>query len=210
MRIADDRHIVDLVIAHQEVLDLDRIEVLTAGDDNVLLTVDQEDEAVLIQSGHIAGMEPAVDDGLGGRFRVLIILQHDAGSLDTEFTDFTIRDRYILLIHDLGLPAISGNADGADLVDILHTQMDTAGAGGFRQAVVGVVFMMREVFEPAADQAGRNRLGTDMHQAPLAELVILHFEFSGIQGCQDILGPGHQQPYDRAAFIGDRAEDGLG
>ena len=43
---ADDRHILDLIVLAQEILDLDWVEVLPAGDDDVLLAVHQENEAV--------------------------------------------------------------------------------------------------------------------------------------------------------------------
>ena len=56
---SDDSHVVDGVVGAQEVLDLNGIKVLAAGNDDVLLTVYKEDEAVLVLHGHVSGIEPA-------------------------------------------------------------------------------------------------------------------------------------------------------
>ena len=62
---ADDRHVLDGVVSAQEVLDLHRVDVLATGDDDVLLAVDQPDEAVLVHLGHVAREQPAVLEDLG-------------------------------------------------------------------------------------------------------------------------------------------------
>ena len=56
--------------------------------------------------------------------------------------------RAVTEIHDPGLPVITGLADGSHLMYIFHTQVNTAGAYGFAEAVVGVVLMMGEVLFP--------------------------------------------------------------
>ena len=60
------------------------------------------------------------------------------------------------------------------------------------------------------DQALGHRLGTDVHQPPLVQLVVAQFQFAAVQCGQDILCPRHQQPYDRALFAADRLQDRLG
>ena len=72
VRQTDDGHIVDLGVGGQEVLDLDGVEVLTAGDDDVLLPVYQEVETVLILLGHIAGVEPFPVEHRGGGLGVVV------------------------------------------------------------------------------------------------------------------------------------------
>ena len=120
----------DLIILHQKALDLYRIQVLTTGNDNVFLTVYQEDEAVLILTGHITGKEPAVLKYLGCSLRVLVVFNHDARALNAELTDLTLLNGIALFINNLGLPSISGNTDGTYLVNILHTKVYTAGTCG--------------------------------------------------------------------------------
>ena len=114
-----------------------------------------------------------------------------------------------VLIDHLDLPAVARNTDGSHLVDVLDPQMDTSRSQGFGQTVVGVIVVVREVFLPAADHGRRYRLCTDVHQPPLVEFEILQVEITSIQGIQDILSPGHQQPYDGALLLGDGVENVL-
>ena len=107
-----------------------------------------------------------------------------------------------MLVDNLCLPAEARHADGTDLVDVLHTQMDTARADGFTQAIVGVILMVREIFLPAADEGRRNRLCADVHQSPLIQLVIFYFKIAAVERIQDILCPRHKQPDNRALFLG--------
>jgi hypothetical protein len=52
----------------QGALDLDRVDVLAAADEHVLLAVDDEEEAVGIDAGDVAGVKPAAR--INGRLRV--------------------------------------------------------------------------------------------------------------------------------------------
>ena len=62
----------------QHVLDLDRGDVLAAGDDDVLGAVLDDDVAVLIEHAEVAGVKPAAGKGLLRRLLVLqIALHHD-------------------------------------------------------------------------------------------------------------------------------------
>ena len=49
-----------------------------------------------------------------------------------------------------------------------------------------------------------------MHEAPLGQLVVLDLQVPPVQGGQDVLTPGHQQPHDGALLPGHRVKDGLG
>ena len=117
---------------------------------------------------------------------------------------------WFCLVHDLHLPAVAGDADGPHLVDVVHAQVDAARAGGLGQAVVGVVLVVGEVAHPVLDEGGGHRLGADVHQPPLGQLVVLQLQVTPVQGGQNVLAPGHQQPHDGAALLGDGVEDGLG
>ena len=63
----------------QDVLDLGRIDVLAAGDQHVLGAVDDRDEAVGVDRGDVAGVQPAVDDRLGGRLGPVPVAEHHVG-----------------------------------------------------------------------------------------------------------------------------------
>ena len=199
----------DLRVAHEEALDLNRVQVLTAGDDDVLLAVHQIVEAFLVLARHVAGVEPALLDRFLGGLRILVVLLHDARALDAELADLSLRHRIVILVHDLALPAEARDADGADLADVLDAEVHAAGAGGLGETVVRVVLVVREVLQPVPDEARRHRLRADVHEAPLAQAVVLQIQLSGIQRRQDILGPRHQEPDDGAAFIRYGAENDL-
>ena len=107
-----------------------------------------------------------------------------------------------MLIDYHGLPAIARLADSADLVDILNSEVDAAGAYGFAQAVVGVIQMVREYALPALDKARRHGLSADMHQSPLVELIIFKVYLARVDSVKDILRPRHEQPDYRALLLG--------
>ena len=56
-------------------------------------------------------------------------------------------------VHDLYRPTVAGDADSAHLTDVVHAQMHCTGADGLGQTVVGIVLLVREIFQPALDQA---------------------------------------------------------
>ena len=76
-------------------------------------------------------MKPAVLQDFGSGFRVMVVANHDAFALYAEFSDFAPFNRFSVFIDDLRLPAEPGDADGADLVDMIHAQVDTTRATGF-------------------------------------------------------------------------------
>ena len=149
---SDDSDVVDGLEGVKEVFDLYRIEVLAAGDDDVFLAVYKENKAVFVLDRHITGVEPSVvvQDLFGG-FRVVVIAYHDAGTLDSEFSDIAGSHVLPVLVDDPAFPHVSGLTDGADLVDVLNTQVDTAGSEGFGQTVVGVILVIGEVIHPVLD-----------------------------------------------------------
>ena len=197
----------DLRVRGEERFNLDRIQVFASGNDDILLPVNEENEAVLVLPRHISGMEPAVLQDFRCRFRIIVILLHDTRALYAEFTDFTLLHGDIIFIHDLCLPVIPRNADGADFIRIAQAKMDAARTRGFGKAVIRIIIMVREIFHPVLDQAGRNRLGTDMHEPPLAQLIFIHFQAAVVQSRQNVLSPGHKQPDDGTLLLGNRAED---
>ena len=191
----------------QEVLDLNGVDVFPTGDDNVLLTVNQEDETVFVFLRHIAGEEPTVSQNFGSCLGVVVVASHQAGAANGQFTHVTARHIAAVFVHDTGFPTVPCLTDGANLVDVFHAQMDAARSDGFGKAVVGIVLMTGELFLPATDQAGRYRLRTNVHQSPLIQLIAAQINVTAVDGIQHILCPGNQEPYDGTFFLGYRIQD---
>ena len=77
---ADDRGLGDGRVLEEAVLDLDRADVLAAGDDHVLLAVGDHDVRA-VEVAAVAGVEPAVDDRLGRLLGLLpVALEHVVGA----------------------------------------------------------------------------------------------------------------------------------
>jgi len=66
----------DIGVLGQHVLDLARKDVEPAGDDHVLLAVEDEHVAALVRARDIAGMQPAVLQGFRGLLRPLPVSGH--------------------------------------------------------------------------------------------------------------------------------------
>ena len=64
-----------LRVGHGDVLNVDRADPFTAGFDDVFAAVGDLHEAVGVDGGHVAGGEPAVDQGAGA-FLAVILAQH--------------------------------------------------------------------------------------------------------------------------------------
>ena len=207
VRQADDRHVLDRLVVMEKVLHLHRIDVLATADDDVLLAVDQVDEAFFILARHVAGEQPAVFEHSGGGFRIAVVALHDPGSLDGQLADLARGDRVAGLADYLGLPLVAGLADGAHFVDVLHPQMHAARADRFGEAVVGVVLMVGKALQPAVHEAGRHRLRADVHQPPLVQLVVLQLEIAPVDRVEDVLHPGDEQPHDGDLLVGDGPDD---
>ena len=60
---------------------------------------------------------------------------------------------------------------------------------------------------PALDQAGRDRLGANVHQTPLGKLKVFQLDVAPVDGIQNVLRPRNQQPDYGAMFLRDRVDD---
>src|SRR5665811_266336 len=78
-----DRALQDRRMGRQRVLHLDGRDVLATADDHVLGAVLDQDVAGLVDRRHVAGAEPAVADGGGGRILIAVVAGHDACLLYT-------------------------------------------------------------------------------------------------------------------------------
>ena len=83
-------------------------DVLTVvGNDKILLAADEEEEAVLIDSAVVAGLEPAVVECRGGCLGILVIASHDVGAADIYLADASSSGSFIFIsLHGSGLPTL--------------------------------------------------------------------------------------------------------
>ena len=85
--------------------------------------------------------------------------------------------------------------------------MYTARSDRLGKAVVGIVIVLGENLLPAMDQARRDRLRTDMHQTPAIQIVFGQIHIPAVNGIENVLRPGDQQPNDAALFVRNSLED---
>ncbi|MNM90031.1 hypothetical protein D3C81_1022770 [compost metagenome] len=125
VRNADNGGLRDSRMARQRVLHLGRIDVLAAADDHVLEAVDQEDKAFFVHVAAVAGMHPAIADGLGGGFRLVPVSKHDVGSAHHDLPGRTPWDFAVLLVDDTNFDRCRSAADraNASILDIGRTMM---------------------------------------------------------------------------------------
>ena len=72
--------------AHEEFLDLARVDVLAAADDHVLDAAGDAHVAVLVHGAQVAGMQPAVRaDGAGRLFGHIVVALHDVVAAAADF-----------------------------------------------------------------------------------------------------------------------------
>ena len=96
----------------------------TRGDDDVLFPAGDEDEAIVVDRGQIAGMQPAVGiDHAAVKALAAIVSNEDVGTLDQQ----------LVVIRKPHGDARSGTPDRTDLV--LYLPVDAAGGGRFRHAI---------------------------------------------------------------------------
>ena len=130
--------------------------------------------------------------------------------MHAELADLAGRDLGAVLAHDLAAPAVAGDADRAHVVDVLEPQVHAPRAHRLREAVVGVVVVVREDLAPAADQALRDGLRAMCMRPPLVQVVVVQPHRALLERHEDVLRPRHEQPHDGAALAGDGLEHGLG
>src|SRR5581483_10869408 len=95
---ADYGRLGDRRVGIEHLLDLARIDVEAAPDDQLLLPVDDEEEAVLVDVAHVAGVEPAALERLGGGGRLLEIALHDVVAADHDLADAVLAGRKRLVV----------------------------------------------------------------------------------------------------------------
>ena len=97
--------------------DFGAVDVLATTQDHVFLAVHDKDEAILVDTRNIAGVQPAIGDRFSGGFRAVDIALDDGRPFDPEFTEFAGCDRVAKLIHAFDFEVRHRRAGTVRLVD---------------------------------------------------------------------------------------------
>jgi len=126
---------------------LARINVESAGDDDVLLAVNDVEKTILIHPRHIPGIEPAIAQGLRGLLRLVPVAEHHLRTGYDQFADLAGRQLLAALrIHDLGVRIRDWDADGTGLA-LAPQIVDMGDGGGLGQAVAFNQLPARQLLE---------------------------------------------------------------
>ena len=100
MRNPEDHRGRDRWVVDDDLFHLARIDVVAAGDDDVLCPVEQVEVTLVVEEADIAGVQPTVSQGLGRGFRVVPIARHHYFAAGDDFTDFALRKLTVVAIDD--------------------------------------------------------------------------------------------------------------
>ena len=127
-----------------DLFDFARPDLEAAGLDEVLLAVDEEEVAVVVEVADVAGEDPAVAEHVGGLFGALPIAIHDLGGADDDLAGGVGRlvQQAGLQVDDAQVDIGQGQPGGAVFFQAMHGAnhggQDGLGHGvGIQQAAVG-------------------------------------------------------------------------
>src|SRR5712691_5249684 len=108
-------------VPEQQHLDIGGIDVEAAGNDHVLLAVEQDDEAVLVDAAHVAGLEEqaavlVVPEEVARLVGLLVVALHHHLAAPGKLADLALRQHLALLVEDHDLAAEPRLAHGMELV----------------------------------------------------------------------------------------------
>ena len=101
VRRADHGAFGDFRQLHHRVLDFRRKDVEAAGDDHVLLAVDDVEKAVLVALADVAGVVPAIHRRFGARVRQFKIAAADNAAATDDFADLAHGQNIAVIVHQL-------------------------------------------------------------------------------------------------------------
>ena len=139
----------------QHVLDLARVDVVAAADQHVVLAVEDVDEAVLVHAPDVAGMQPAVAEGLGRRLGAVPVIGHELGAATDDLAALAHRHRLVVFVENRHVHGRVGAPARAHPVVILRLEAgDDHGRFGL---AVGLSEDRTEAGQSALQQARRDR-----------------------------------------------------
>src|SRR4029453_4156703 len=100
IRHPDDRGLRRLRKRVEDLLDLAGVDVEAPADDEVLLALDDVEEALPVQSPHVAGVEPAAPHRARGLDGIAVVAEHHVGALHAHLAHLAGRQRPIGVVLD--------------------------------------------------------------------------------------------------------------
>ena len=174
----DDRGLADGLVLVEDLLDLARVHVVAAADDQLLLAVDDEEVAVLVDLGHVAGLEPAVlVDGLLRLLLALPVALHHVVALDGDLADLALVDLVAVVVDHLHLDALDRGADRAGLA-LLVGVVERRHRRGLAQAVALEHVAAEGLLEALHDLDGHGRAArrADLERGDVVVLLAVEVE----------------------------------
>ena len=156
----------------EHLLDLDRIDVLAAADQHVLLAVDDVAKALLVQFGEIAGFQPAVHERLRGGLGLVPIAPHHVRSLGPQLADLAGRQRLARGADDAHVANRNRGAAAFRAIEIILGLMRGEGGGCFRHAPAEAGARVRKRLLDAAHELGSGRRPAVGHRLQRGEVIL--------------------------------------
>ncbi|TFB01286.1 hypothetical protein CCMA1212_006777 [Trichoderma ghanense] len=211
---AGDGHLLDAGQLEEAVLDLERVDVLAAADDEVLDAPRDLDEAVGVHLGLVARVEPRAAVGLvaphlGGALRVAKVALHDEVARGGQLAALANGDdaRGVAGVDDLDRRVRHGRADGGGALGKgVRGPGHAADGRRLRHAVADDQVLQAEAGEDGAHQGlGDAAAGDDA----LAQ-VLRHGQAAGVEGLEDGDEHGADAVEPRGLVLGGHADGGDG
>src|SRR5215216_349210 len=180
---ADDGGLGDRGVLVEDLFDLARVHVVAAADDHLLLAVDDEEVAVLVDLAHVAGAEPAilVEDLVRGVVPVPVAL-HDIVAADGDLADgVRALDIVAVVVDELHLDALDRGADRTGLALAVGV-VEGGDRRGLRQAVALEHLAAEGLLEAPhhLDRHRRAARAAEPQAGGVAALVLRHVEHRDI------------------------------
>ena len=112
----DDGDLGDVGMLEQRALDLDRVDVVAPAQHHVLLPVDDEQVALVVETTEITREHPAVAPRAGGAVGVVVVRAPARGQLERDLAHLTGRHLALQLVDDADLDTGHGPPDRARAV----------------------------------------------------------------------------------------------
>src|SRR6478736_7932299 len=162
----DDRSLEHPGMGVEDVLDLLRVDVLPAPDDQVLDPVDQGEVAVVVEPADVAGVQPSAAQRLGRLLPPAEVAAHDVRAADDHLAGLPGRQQRVGPVHHTDVDAGQRPAHATRLAEAVQ-RVGGAADRAFRQPVAFHDGYAEPLLELADQLAGhRGGAADDEAQAP--------------------------------------------
>ena len=167
-----DRRLLHVGVHQQRGLDLSAADVLAAADDQVLDAVDDGEETLFVDRGHVAGAEPVADKGLGvGLGSVPVALEH-RGATHQQFAALASRHRLASIVDHLDLQYLGAAARAGRAGQVILAAHAGADGVGLGHAPADVGQRVAEAGLDLAHLLGCARRAAAAHHQQAAQVVL--------------------------------------